>query len=62
MPRNLTIVTGLIGAALFPQFPEFVQQYTQRVGEAQEELRLIADYFRADARKIGISEDEALQL
>lgn len=60
MRRKLAIITGLIIAAVLSQFPEYVQQYIQRVGGAHAELRQIAEDFRTDASKFGLSEDQAL--
>lgn len=59
--RALTLAGGLTGAAGLSQFPEFSQQYTQRLGGAVDELsRVVAD-FDADAAKVGLSRDAALQ-
>lgn len=57
-------VTGLVGAALIgvsaSQFPEFSQQYEQRLGGAVDELRIIAAQFDASASRAGLSREEAL--
>ncbi|SPF78439.1 DUF2937 family protein [Pseudoprimorskyibacter insulae] len=58
--RALTFVAGLTGAAGLSQFPEFSQQYAQRLGGAVDELtRVVAD-FDADAAKLGLSRAAAL--
>ena len=50
MFKNLMpLFAGLMLASGLSQFPEFAQQYTQRVGGAYVELRDIADGFRSDA-------------
>lgn len=43
------LLAGLVLAGGLSQFPEFAQQYTQRVGGAFFETRDVADGFRADA-------------
>lgn len=59
--RTLTLVGGLAGAASLSQFPEYSQQYTQRLGGAVDELsRVVAD-FDASAAAEGLSRDEALE-
>ena len=58
--KALTLSGGVLGAATLSQFPEFAQQYTQRLGGAVVELsRVVADY-DADAAKIGLTRAEAL--
>ncbi len=47
--RILPLSTGLILALGLSQFPEFAQQYTQRVGGAYEEIHRVAEDFRTDA-------------
>ncbi|MEX1235152.1 MAG: DUF2937 family protein [Roseovarius sp.] len=58
--RALAMVGGLAGAAGASQFPEFSQQYVQRLGGAVDELgRFVAD-FDADAAGAGLDREEAL--
>jgi hypothetical protein len=54
------LAAGLVLAGGLSQFPEFAQQYTQRVGGAYVEVRAVADGFRSDAAASGKSVDEAL--
>jgi hypothetical protein len=56
------LTAGLVLAGGLSQFPEFAQQYTQRVGGAWVEVRTVADGFRADAASSGRTVDEALDL
>lgn len=59
--RALTLAGGITGAAGLSQFPEFSQQYAQRLGGAVDELsRVVAD-FDADAAKHGLSRAAALE-
>ena len=60
MRRTLAVLGGLGLAAVFAQFPEYAQQYEQRLGGAVDELRIIVADFDADAQKFGLSRDEAL--
>ena len=56
----IPVVVGLgLGAGL-SQFPEFAQQYTQRVGGAYFELRDVANGFRADAAASDKTVDQAI--
>ena len=61
MRRTLATLGGLGLAVAFSQFPEYAQQYNQRLGGAVDELRIITQDFDADAQKFGLSRDEALQ-
>ncbi len=58
--RALILAGGLTGAAGLSQFPEYSQQYTQRLAGAVDELsRVVAD-FDASAAAEGLSRDAAL--
>ncbi len=46
-----------LGAA---QFPEYAQQYRQRLGGAIDELQTVIARFDADARQEGLDRDQAL--
>lgn len=59
--RILTLLFGLTGAAGLSQFPEFSQQYRQRLGGAVDELTRIVQGFDADARATGLTRAEALE-
>ena len=58
--RALILAGGLAGAAGLSQFPEFSQQYVQRLGGAVDELRRFVEGFDADATEVGLSRDGAL--
>ena len=58
--RVLGLVAGLTGAAAFSQFPEYSQQYVQRLGGAVDELDRFVAEFDADAAKLNLSREEAL--
>ncbi len=58
--RALVLAGGLAGAAGLSQFPEFSQQYVQRLGGAVDELRGFVDGFDADAADVGLSRAAAL--
>ena len=59
--RTLGLATGLLGAVLGSQLPEFAQQYRQRLGGALDELRPIVERFDAEARSEGLDRPAALQ-
>lgn len=58
--RAITLAGGLTGAAGLSQFPEFSQQYIQRLGGAVDELTRVVAEFDADAAALGLSRGEAL--
>lgn len=58
--RALALAGGLIGAAGASQFPEFSQQYTQRLGGAVDELARVVREFDADAASLGLDRAAAL--
>lgn len=58
--RVLTLAGGLSGAAGLSQYPEFSQQYAQRLGGAVDELHQFVADFDADAAKVGASRSDAL--
>jgi hypothetical protein len=49
-------------ALLFCQAPEFVQQYSQRLGGAVDELELIVQHFDDDSRRSGYDRNGAIAL
>jgi len=58
--RIVTLAGGLAGATGLSQFPEYSQQYLQRLGGAVDELsRVVAD-FDASAAAEGLSREAAL--
>lgn len=58
--RALTLAGGLTGAAVTSQFPEFSQQYTQRLGGAVDALADVVADFDASAAAVGLTRDAAL--
>lgn len=58
--RIFPLLFACLGGAGLSQFPEFAQQYTQRVGGAYEELKTVADGFRRDAAENGKTVEEAV--
>jgi len=58
--RALTLAGGLAGAVTTSQFPEFSQQYTQRLGGAVDALAEVVADFDASAQAVGLSRDAAL--
>lgn len=61
MIRILAVAVGLFSALGLSQFPEYSQQYTQRLSGAVDELTRIVVAFDADAAKLGMSRQEALE-
>lgn len=60
MIRALILAGGVAGAAGLSQFPEYSQQYNQRLAGAVDELaRVVAD-FDASATAAGLSREAAL--
>lgn len=60
LARAITLAGGLAGAAGLSQFPEFSQQYVQRLGGAVDELTRVVEEFDADAAENGLARSEAL--
>lgn len=60
MRRVLGTLAGLGLAAGFSQFPEYAQQYTQRLGGAVNELRILAEEFDHEAATANLTRDQAL--
>jgi len=60
MIRVLAMLAGLAGALTLSQFPEFSQQYRQRLSGAVNELRLVVVGFDTAAAAAGQSREEAL--
>jgi hypothetical protein len=55
--RAVTLAGGLAGAVCLSQFPEFSQQYMQRLGGAVDELARQVTRYEADAAKVGLPLD-----
>ncbi len=60
LAKAITLAVGLAGAAGFSQFPEYSQQYMQRLGGAVDELSRFVAEFDADASELGLSREAAL--
>jgi hypothetical protein len=60
MWRILAILGGVSGAVALSQFPEFSQQYLQRLAGKVDALTEIAAQFDATAAKNGLTRDAAL--
>jgi hypothetical protein len=60
MRRSLSFVGGLALALVLSQFPEYAQQYTQRLGGAVDELRVITQDFDDAAAESGLTREAAL--
>ncbi len=58
--RTLTLAGGLASAAATSQFPEFSQQYMQRLGGAVDALGKVVADFDASAAASNLSRGEAL--
>lgn len=60
MRRALNMIGGVGLGLTLSQFPEFSQQYEQRLGGAVDELRIIISDFDATAANQGLTRTEAL--
>jgi len=60
MIKTLTMAGGLAGAVTLSQFPEFSQQYMQRMAGAVDELRGVVVAFDLTASASGLTRQEAL--
>jgi hypothetical protein len=61
MRRIVAGVGGLGLAIALSQFPEYAQQYTQRLGGAVDELRIITEEFDRAAAEGGLDRTAALE-
>lgn len=60
MRRWIAGIGGVVLAAMLSQFPEYAQQYTQRLGGAVDELRVITTEFDQAAQQGGLDRATAL--
>lgn len=60
MIKTLALAGGFAGALALSQFPEFSQQYTQRLSGAVDELRGMVVAFDHSATSAGLTRQEAL--
>ncbi len=58
--RALTLAGGMAGAAATSQFPEFSQQYIQRLGGAVDAMAEVVADFDASAKAVGLTQQDAL--
>ncbi|KRA96805.1 hypothetical protein ASD83_17195 [Devosia sp. Root685] len=61
MRRMLASVGGVGLAVMLSQFPEYAQQYTQRLGGAVDELRIVTADFDNAAEEAGLDRAGALE-
>ena len=61
MRRMIAGIGGLALAIVLSQFPEYAQQYTQRLGGAVDELRVITEDFDRAALAGGLDRTTALE-
>ncbi|WP_425099849.1 DUF2937 family protein [Tropicibacter sp. S64] len=59
--RALALAGGLSGAATFSQFPEYSQQYMQRLGGAVDELSRQITRYERDAATVGLDLDGLIE-
>ena len=60
MKKLIIILASLFCAALASQFPEYVQQYQQRLSGAVTELTQVVEQFDLDARNNDLTRKQAL--
>lgn len=60
MRRTVSIIGGLALGLVLSQFPEYAQQYTQRLGGAVDELRIITTEFDTAASAAGLTRETAI--
>lgn len=60
MIRALAVAGGICVAGASSQFPEYSQQYMQRLSGAVDELSAVVAQFDADAQGLGLSRAQAL--
>lgn len=58
--KTLTLVGGMFGAATLSQFPEFTQQYMQRLGGQVDALSVVIQDFDTSAQKAQMTRETAL--
>lgn len=60
MIKIITVTAGLFAAACVSQFPEFTQQYTQRLAGQVEALSVVISDFDASALRAEMTREQAL--
>jgi len=58
--RSLSLLGGLCLGVALSQFPEYAQQYTQRLGGAVDELKVVTEEFDTAALAGGLTRQQAL--
>jgi hypothetical protein len=58
--RVVAIAVGVVCGLGLAQFPEFAQQYSQRLGGRLDELRGFVERFDADAARAGLTREQGL--
>jgi hypothetical protein len=58
--RVISLLGGLAGATALSQFPEFSQQYLQRLGGQADALAAVVEAFDASATEAGLTREAAL--
>ncbi|WP_126400749.1 DUF2937 family protein [Blastochloris tepida] len=58
--RLFAFAAGALCAIALAQFPEFAQQYSQRLGGRLDELRGFVERFDADAARAGLTREQGL--
>lgn len=58
--RAMALAAGVAGGVGMSQFPEFSQQYAQRLGGAVDELERQVQRYEMDAQKVGMSLPELI--
>jgi hypothetical protein len=61
MRRSISCLGGVLLAVLLSQFPEYAQQYAQRLGGAVDELRVVTGDFDRAAAAGGLTRTAALE-
>ncbi len=61
MIKALSLAGGLAGAACLSQYPEFSQQYTQRLAGQVDALSLVVADFEASALRSGLTRTQAFE-
>jgi hypothetical protein len=58
--RLISMAGGVVFGLMASQFPEFAQQYEQRLGGAVDELRAFVETFDNTAAQVGLTRQQAL--
>lgn len=60
MRRFVANIGGLALGLILSQFPEYAQQYTQRLGGAVNELRILTEEFDREAAEASLTRQQAI--